>query len=111
MSATATILFRTVITLAGKYSITRRDTTHSDGCAASRCRDAFVSGALGVKSYQGFNFQTVATNITGLLPSGSKGVNHGMAPPNIYATLFVYRLATGIATDGVTVLLTVTVES
>jgi hypothetical protein len=42
-----------------------------------------VSGALGVKSYQGFKFQTVATNITGLLPPGSNGVNHGMAQPHL----------------------------
>ena len=111
MSVTATILFRTVIILAGKYSPMRRDITHSDGCAASRSSDAFVSGALGVKTYQGFKFQTVATNITGLLPPGSKGVNHGMAPSNIYTTLFVDRLAIGIATDGVTALLTVTIVS
>jgi len=56
-------------------------------------RDAFVSGALGVKTYKGVHFHTVATNLTGLLPPGSKGVNHG------------------IATDGVTVLLTVTIGS
>ncbi|KAH8979926.1 hypothetical protein EDB86DRAFT_3088402 [Lactarius hatsudake] len=56
-------------------------------------RDKFVSGALGVKSYQGVKYQSVAQNVTGLLPPGSTGINHG------------------IPTDGVTVLLTVTVVS
>jgi len=54
-------------------------------------RDEFVAGALAVTRYEGVNYQTVAQNITGLLPPGSAGVNHG------------------IATDGVTVLLTVTI--
>jgi len=54
-------------------------------------RDKFVAGALGVKKYHGVKYQTVAQNFTGLLPPGNKGVNHGWA------------------TDGVTVLLTVTI--
>ncbi|KAI9449627.1 hypothetical protein BJY52DRAFT_228009 [Lactarius psammicola] len=56
-------------------------------------RDKFVKGALGVKRYQGVKYQTVAQNITGLLPAGSTGINHG------------------IPTDGVTVLLTITIVS
>lgn len=56
-------------------------------------RDNFVKGALGVKRYQGVKYQTVAQNVTGLLPPGSSGINHG------------------IPTDGVTVLLTVTIVS
>ncbi|KAI9449626.1 hypothetical protein BJY52DRAFT_227983 [Lactarius psammicola] len=56
-------------------------------------RDKFVQGALGVSLYKGVNYQTVAQNITGLLPPGSAGINHG------------------IATDGVVVLLTVTIAS
>ncbi|KAH9024513.1 hypothetical protein EDB85DRAFT_2150473 [Lactarius pseudohatsudake] len=56
-------------------------------------RDKFVKGALGVKRYQGVKYQTVAQNVTGLLPPGSSGINHG------------------IPTDGVTVLLTVTIVS
>ncbi|KAF8258144.1 hypothetical protein EI94DRAFT_1755469, partial [Lactarius quietus] len=31
-------------------------------------RDQFVSGALGVTTYQGVNYQTVAMNLTGMLP-------------------------------------------
>jgi len=54
-------------------------------------RDKFVKSALGLKKYQGIKYSTVARNITGLLPSGSTGVNHG------------------IATDGVIILLTVTI--
>jgi len=56
-------------------------------------RDTFVKDALAVTVYQGVKYKTVAQDITGLLPPGSKGVNHG------------------IATDGVTVLLTVTIVS
>jgi len=54
-------------------------------------RDRFASDALGVKTYKGIKYSTFAENLTGLLPPGSAGVNHG------------------IATDGVTVLLTVTI--
>ncbi|KAH9049244.1 hypothetical protein EDB83DRAFT_1404655 [Lactarius deliciosus] len=56
-------------------------------------RDNFVKGALGVRRYQGVKYQTVAQNVTGLLPPGSTGINHG------------------IPTDGMTVLLTVTIIS
>jgi hypothetical protein len=42
-----------------------------------------------LKQYQGVKYSTVAKNITGLIPPGSSGINHG------------------IATDGVVVLLTV----
>jgi len=56
-------------------------------------RNEFVQGAIGVTNYEGVNYQTIAKNITGLLPPGSVGINHG------------------IATDGVVVLLTVTITS
>ncbi|KAI9448550.1 hypothetical protein H4582DRAFT_97789 [Lactarius indigo] len=56
-------------------------------------RDQFVEGALGVKHYQGVNYETAAKTITGLLAPGSAGINHG------------------ISTDGVTILLTVTIVS
>jgi hypothetical protein len=54
-------------------------------------RDSLVKSALKLKKYRGVKYNTVARNITGLLPPGSTGVNHG------------------IATDGVVVLLTVTI--
>jgi hypothetical protein len=54
-------------------------------------RDSLVQGALAVTTYQGVKYQTVAQDITGLLPPGSNGVNHGMAPP-IYATLLFIGL-------------------
>lgn len=88
----------------------RHSTTRSDGGTVSRCSDQFVSGALGVKTYQGVTFQTVAENITGLLPAGSAGVNHGMGAINLCDAI-VHRLAIGIATDGITAFLTVTVVS
>jgi len=54
-------------------------------------RDALVKSALKLKKYKGVKFSTVARNITGLIAPGSNGINHG------------------IATDGIVVLLTVTV--
>ena len=107
-SATATILLRTVIILAGEY--TPASCTRSDGGTASRCSDRFASDALGVKTYQGVTFNTVAENLTGLLPPGSTGVNHGMGTTNV-CNVIVDQLVIGIATDGVTVLLTVTIVS
>ncbi|KAJ7092486.1 hypothetical protein B0H15DRAFT_175956 [Mycena belliarum] len=53
-------------------------------------RDKLVANALGVNTHEDVTYSTVGQNITGLLAPGSVGVNHG------------------IATDGMTVLLTVT---
>jgi len=55
-------------------------------------RDALVKSALKLKKYRGVKYNTVAQNIPGLIPPGSSGINHG------------------IPTDGVVVLLTVTIE-
>ncbi|KAJ7353130.1 hypothetical protein DFH08DRAFT_956212 [Mycena albidolilacea] len=54
-------------------------------------RDKLVAAAIGLTYYERTTYSTVARNLTGLLPAGSTGVNHG------------------IATDGITVLLTVTI--
>ncbi|KAJ7699320.1 hypothetical protein B0H17DRAFT_306915 [Mycena rosella] len=54
-------------------------------------RDKLVANAVGVTSHEYTTYSTVAQNLTGLLAAGSVGVNHG------------------IATDGMTVLLTVTI--
>jgi len=55
-------------------------------------RDSLVSNAIGITSFGGVTYSTTAENITGLLAPGSTGVNHG------------------IATDGITTLLHVTIE-
>ncbi|RDX56429.1 hypothetical protein OH76DRAFT_1451550 [Lentinus brumalis] len=55
-------------------------------------RNELVAAAVGTKSHGGVTYNTVATNITGLMPVGSDGVNHG------------------IAVDGIVTLLTVTVQ-
>ena len=39
--------------------------------------DKLVAAAVGMTSYNGVNYQTVAETITGLLPPGSAGINHG----------------------------------
>ncbi|TFK44600.1 hypothetical protein BDQ12DRAFT_717737 [Crucibulum laeve] len=55
-------------------------------------RNELVNNALGTTSFGGVSYTTVAKNITGLLAPGSTGVNHG------------------IATDGITTLLVVTIN-
>ncbi|KAI8993798.1 hypothetical protein BD414DRAFT_411631 [Trametes punicea] len=55
-------------------------------------RDELVAGAIGTTSYNGVTYRTTAQNVTGLLPVGSAGVNHG------------------IAIDGIVTVLTVTIE-
>ncbi|PPQ99722.1 hypothetical protein CVT24_009705 [Panaeolus cyanescens] len=54
-------------------------------------RNLLVASAVGATSFNGVNYMTVAQNVTGLLPIGSAGINHG------------------IAIDGVVTLLTVTI--
>jgi len=56
-------------------------------------RDFFVKAAVGRSSFGGLSYNTVARNMTGLLASGNTGVNHG------------------IATDGITTILTITIVS
>ncbi|GLB37227.1 hypothetical protein LshimejAT787_0402780 [Lyophyllum shimeji] len=55
-------------------------------------RDRLVSSAIGKTSFGGVSYTTSAKNLTGLLAPGSNGINHG------------------IATDGITTLLTVTIN-
>ncbi|KAI0822718.1 hypothetical protein BC628DRAFT_635819 [Trametes gibbosa] len=55
-------------------------------------RDELVAAAVGAKSHNGVTYNVVARNITGIMPAGSDGVNHG------------------IAVDGIVTLLTVTVR-
>ncbi|KAJ6557185.1 hypothetical protein B0H10DRAFT_2120998 [Mycena sp. CBHHK59/15] len=54
-------------------------------------RGLLATSATGSTSFNGVSYSTAARNITGLLAAGSAGVNHG------------------IATDGITTLLTVTI--
>jgi len=71
-----------VLPRLGIYSVANK----SDGGAASRHSDKFVEAALKLKKYKGIKFQVTADKITGMLPPGSTGVNHGMTLP-CYATL------------------------
>jgi len=54
-------------------------------------RDLLAASAVGTTSINGVTYSTTAQNLTGLLAAGATGVNHG------------------IATDGITTLLTVTI--
>ncbi|KAF8337178.1 hypothetical protein F5887DRAFT_920582 [Amanita rubescens] len=52
-------------------------------------RDSLVASAIGMTSYGGVTYSTVAESITGLLAPGSQGVNHGIAQDGIVALLTV----------------------
>ena len=75
--------------------------------------DSFVKSAVGLKKkYKGVKFNSVAERITGLIPAGSNGVNHGEWTELSFSPRYFCSpgLAIGIATDGVVVLLTVTIS-
>ncbi|KAF8808799.1 hypothetical protein BYT27DRAFT_7163618 [Phlegmacium glaucopus] len=55
-------------------------------------RDALVESAIGTTSFGGVTYSTTAQDITGLLAPGNAGINHG------------------IATDGITTLLHITIQ-
>ena len=40
-------------------------------------RNALVAAAVGITSYGVVTYSTTAQNVTGLLPAGATGVNHG----------------------------------
>lgn len=42
-------------------------------------RDELVAAAVGTKSHGGVTYQVGAKNITGIMPAGSDGVNHGVS--------------------------------
>jgi len=42
-----------------------------------RQSESLVKSAVGLKEYEGVKYQTTVQNITGLMPPGSDGVNHG----------------------------------
>lgn len=72
-------------------------------------RDALVKAATGTTSHNGVTYSTTAQTLTGVMPAGSNGVNHGN--PVSYNFLKVSNIRhTGIAVDGNAVLLTVTIQ-
>jgi hypothetical protein len=76
--------------------------------------DALVKSALKLKKYRGVKYHTVAQNIPGLIPPGSTGINHGKCTElsfNPARHFCSSGLAIGIPTDGIVVLLTVTIEN
>ncbi|KAI0769318.1 hypothetical protein BD413DRAFT_604920 [Trametes elegans] len=52
-------------------------------------RNELVENAVGTTSFDGVTYQTTAQNVTGLLPVGSEGVNHGIALDGIVTVLTV----------------------
>ena len=41
------------------------------------CRDALVMVAEGTTTFDGISYSTIVEQLTGVMPSGSNGVNHG----------------------------------
>ena len=74
------------------------------------CRDELVAAAVGMKSRDGITYNTVAKNVTGLMPAGSDGVNHGMLFSRFYRHRALTVMVSGIAVDGIVTLLTVTIQ-
>ncbi|KAI0633399.1 hypothetical protein C8Q77DRAFT_1217811 [Trametes polyzona] len=52
-------------------------------------RDELVAAAVGTTNFGGVTYSTTAQNVTGLLPVGSNGVNHGIAIDGIVTVLTV----------------------
>ncbi|KAI0829677.1 hypothetical protein BC628DRAFT_1057814 [Trametes gibbosa] len=52
-------------------------------------RDELVAAAVGTTSFGGITYSTSAQNVSGLLPVGSNGVNHGIALDGIATVLTV----------------------
>jgi len=52
-------------------------------------RDSLVAGAVGKTAFGGLRYDTHAENVTGLLAPGSQGINHGIAQDGITAVLTV----------------------
>ncbi|THU91428.1 hypothetical protein K435DRAFT_780735 [Dendrothele bispora CBS 962.96] len=52
-------------------------------------RDNLVSMAVGTKSFGGVTYQTTSQTVSGLLPVGSAGINHGIAIDGIVNVLTV----------------------
>ncbi|KAI6113215.1 hypothetical protein EDD16DRAFT_1521373 [Pisolithus croceorrhizus] len=52
-------------------------------------RNNLVAAAVGITNFDGVTYLTTAENITGLLPPGSEGVNHGIAQDGIVTLLQV----------------------
>jgi hypothetical protein len=75
--------------------------------------DALVKSALKLKKYRGVKYHTVAQNIPGLISPGSTGINHGkwteLSFFNPARHFCSSGFVIGIATDGIVVLLTVTI--
>ncbi|TFK44318.1 hypothetical protein BDQ12DRAFT_595312 [Crucibulum laeve] len=52
-------------------------------------RDRFVQRAVGTKAYYDKTYETTLQNITGMLPSGNRGVNHRIAQDGVIKLLTV----------------------
>lgn len=62
----------------GRYDLSTQDLQH---CNLAFCRNSMVQTATtGQTSFNGVNYSATVQNITGLLPVGADGVNHGKFP-------------------------------
>lgn len=60
----------------GRYAFTLRMAITAGSCRFLH-RDGLVAAAKGTKSFNGVTYSTTATTLSGVMPSGTNGVNHG----------------------------------
>lgn len=76
--------------------------------------DNLAKTAVGLKVHGGVKYQTEVRRLTGLVPPGSTGVNHGELAELSSSSAIVFEhhgvmFVIGISTDGVIALLIVTI--
>ena len=71
-------------------------------------RDLLVATATRRRtSFLGVTYETTVQDVTGLLPAGAEGINHGTLNQSTYSDLDLTLFIIGIGTDGVVKVLTV----
>ncbi|KAK7035260.1 hypothetical protein VNI00_012027 [Paramarasmius palmivorus] len=73
--------------LASGQDVTQGHTISPDGY--NQGRNQLVQHALGTTKFNGVTYSTQAENVTGLLPAGAQGINHGIAIDGIVTLLTV----------------------
>ena len=76
--------------------------------------DSLAKSAAGLKVHGGVKYQTEVRRLTGLVPAGSEGINHGEYTEPSFSSGMVFddhrvNFVIGIGTDGVIALLIVTI--
>ncbi|ESK92947.1 secreted protein [Moniliophthora roreri MCA 2997] len=75
------------LAVSHEEDVTKGHTISPDGY--NQGRNQLVQNAVGRTDFNGVNYSTTARNITGLLPVGADGINHGIAIDGIVTLLTV----------------------